>query len=367
VVLVPVRRDRPSASGEPGEAGKREDTGERHLETTLPLAAVARKPIDGEDALLARLVERLASRNPAVELGIGDDAAVLEGGWCTSLDLLIEDVHFRMRTTSARDLGWKAIAVNLSDLAAMGAEPVCALVGLGLPPATAPELLDELFAGFDACAGRYGAQVVGGDMSRALARTLSVTVLGRTPTPARRDGGRAGDVVCVTGPLGGSRAGLALLEGLEVEVTERAALVERHVRPLPRVAEGRALAAHVHAMMDLSDGLATDAARLALASGTAVRIDLDRVPVQAGAATVARAAGRTPGWFATAGGEDYELLCALPREAIAATGVPLVEVGVLEGGPPGAIRFGGAGADDPPRGYDHLREGQVAEAAAGRR
>jgi thiamine-monophosphate kinase len=322
------------------------------------LAAVTGKPTDGEDALLARLVARLAARNPAVELGIGDDAAVLEGGWCTSLDLLIEDVHFRMRTTSAHDLGWKAIAVNLSDLAAMGAAPVCALVGIGLPPATPPELLGDLFAGFDACAARFGAQVVGGDMSRAPVLTISVTVLGRTRTPARRDGGLPGDVVCVTGPLGGSRAGLALLEGLEGDIAERATLVERHVRPQPRVAEGRALSPHVHAMMDLSDGLATDAARLARASGLAVHVDLDRVPVQAGAAEVARALGRTPGWFAAAGGEDYELVCALPRDAIAGAGVPLVEVGVLEPGTPGAIRFTGAGANEPPRGYDHLLDSE---------
>ena len=276
---------------------------------------MARNPPGSEDALLARLVAKLAARHPAVELGIGDDAAVLSGGWCTSLDLLIEDVHFRLRTTSALDLGWKAIAVNLSDLAAMGAEPVCALVGLGLPPDLRPETLDELFAGFDACAAAYGAQVVGGDMSRAPVLTLSVTVLGRAEHPARRDGARPGDVVCVTGPLGGSRAGLALLEGLDVALPERSVLVERHVRPVPLVAEGRILARVSHAMMDLSDGLATDARRLANASGVAVRIDLDRVPVQAGAERIAEAVGRPPGWFAAAGGEDYELVCALPREA----------------------------------------------------
>ncbi|MEO9176863.1 MAG: thiamine-phosphate kinase [Gaiellales bacterium] len=315
---------------------------------------MTRKPPDSEDVLLARLVRQLGARNPAVELGIGDDAAVLSGGWCTSIDLLIEDVHFRLHTTSARDLGWKAIAVNLSDLAAMGADPVCALVGLGLPAGMPAEQLDELFAGFDACAATYGAQVVGGDMSRAPVLTLSVTVMGRAERPARRDGAVPGDVVCVTGPLGGSRAGLSLLEGLELELPERATLVERHVRPRPRVAEGRALAARSHAMMDLSDGLATDARRLALASGHAVRIDLDRVPVQAGVELVARVAGREPGWFAASGGEDYELVTALPRAALAGMDFELYEVGEIEAGPAGAIRFTGAGADDPPRGYDHL-------------
>ena len=114
---------------------------------SLPLADVTRIPPSMEDALIARFVAQLGARHPAVEVGIGDDSAVLVGGWCVSVDLLIEDVHFRMRTTSARDLGWKAIAVNLSDLAAMGAEPVCALVGLGLPPDLSPDVLDELFAG----------------------------------------------------------------------------------------------------------------------------------------------------------------------------------------------------------------------------
>jgi thiamine-monophosphate kinase len=318
------------------------------------LAVVARNPSGSEDALLARLVARLAARNPAVELGIGDDAAVLDGGWCASLDLLIEDVHFRTHTTSAHDLGWKAIAVNLSDLAAMGADPVCALVGVGLPPDTRPETLDELFGGFDACAAAYGAQVVGGDMSRAPALTISVTVLGRAAHPARRDGARPGDVVCVTGPLGGSRAGLELLEGLEASLPERAVLIERHVRPVPLIAEGRVLAQRVHAMMDVSDGLATDAARLAGASGAAVRIDLDRVPVQTGAERIARALGRAPGWFAAAGGEDYELVCALPRERLGQLGVELIEVGEIEPGAAGSIRFTGAGSDDPPRGFDHL-------------
>jgi thiamine-monophosphate kinase len=319
------------------------------------LADVTRVPPSIEDALIERFVARLGGRHPAVEVGIGDDAAVLAGGWCASVDLLIEDVHFRMRTTSARDLGWKAIAVNLSDLAAMGAEPVCALVGLGFPPDLSPDVLDELFAGVDACASAYGAQVVGGDMSRAPVLTLAVTVLGRAERPVRRVGALPGDVVCVTGALGGSRAGLALLEGLAVEVAERDALVERHVRPLPQLAAGRSLAPVTHAMMDVSDGLATDAARLAMASGASVRIDLDRVPVAAGAEVVARAIGREPGWFAAAGGEDYELVCALPRAALGP--YALTEVGEIEAGPAGAIRFTGAGSDDPPRGYDHLVQG----------
>jgi thiamine-monophosphate kinase len=161
----------------------------------------------------------------------------------------------------------------------------------------------------------------------------------------------------VTGPLGGSRAGLELLEGLGASLPERAVLIERHVRPVPLIAEGRILAGISHAMMDLSDGLATDARRLASASGTAVHIDLDRVPVQGGAERIAEKVGRAPGWFAAAGGEDYELVCALPREALDACELELYEVGEIEAGVPGAIRFSGTGAGDPPHGFDHLLAG----------
>jgi thiamine-monophosphate kinase len=180
---------------------------------------------------------------------------------------------------------------------------------------------------------------------------IAVTAIGRAERPVRRDGGRPGDVLAVTGALGGARAGLAILEE-HGEMNE--ALVARHVRPRPRLDEGRALAGIAHAMLDVSDGLAGDAVRLAAASGVAVRIDLDAVPVEPGVEHVAAVAGRPPAWYAATGGEDYELLVAGPAGELAGSGVPLTVVGELADGPPGQVTFTGAGSEDPPRGFDHL-------------
>jgi thiamine-monophosphate kinase len=327
----------------------------------------------GEFELIARLQAAFANRRDEVARGIGDDCAVLADGTCLSCDLLVEDVHFRRATTSPEDLGFKALAVNLSDLAAMGAEPVCALTGLVLPPTVAVEEVDALAAGLEACAAAHGVQVAGGDISRGPVLVVSVTVLGRAQRPVTRDGARPGDVLAVTGPLGGSRAGLSLLESGRPEAAP--ALVDRHRRPRPRLSEGRALAPHVHAMLDVSDGLASDAQRICEASGVACSIDLDAVPVEPGCDAVARSEGVSPGWFATAGGEDYELLVALPREALETCGVPLWPVGEVRAGRP-AVRYRGDGAASPPRGWDHLsragtgpagEEARVADATPRRR
>lgn len=305
----------------------------------------------GEFDLIRTLAGALGRRRDDVAIGIGDDAAVLGDGLCVTCDLLVEDVHFRRSTTTPGDLGWKALAVSLSDLAAMGAEPILAVVGLGVPVAVEEPELVAIYAGLEECAAAYGLDVAGGDVVRAPALTLSVTALGRATTPALRSGARPGSVLAVTGPLGGSRAGLALLEG---QATGDAALVERHRRPRPRIAEGSALAGIVQAQLDLSDGLASDAARLAEASGVACEIDLARVPVAAGVDDVARQLGRAPGWFATAGGEDYELLVAIAPDALEAAGVPLLVVGRVIDGPAGTVAFTGEGSDVPPSGYDHL-------------
>lgn len=311
--------------------------------------------MEGEFALIDRLRERLRGRHPEVETGIGDDAAVLAGGLCVTTDLLVEGVHFRRATASLEDLGWKALAVNLSDLAAMGAAPIAALSALALPAKDAGDTAEALTDGLDDCAAAYGLELAGGDVTAGPLLVIAVTAIGRAEHPVRRDGGRPGDVLAVTGPLGGARAGLAILEG---DGKTNEALVGRHVRPRPRLDEGRALAGIAHAMLDLSDGLAGDAVRLAAASGVAARIDLDAVPVEAGVEDVAAAAGRSPGWYAAAGGEDYELLVAGRAGELEASGVPLTVVGELTGGAPGQVTFTGAGSEDPPRGFDHLASPQ---------
>jgi thiamine-monophosphate kinase len=307
--------------------------------------------VGGEFALIDRLRASVRGHHPDVETGIGDDAAVLAGGWCLTTDLLVEDVHFRPAATSLEDLGWKALAVNLSDLAAMGASPVAALSALALPARDAEATATALTAGLDACAQAYGLELAGGDVTTSPVLVIAVTAAGRAEHPIRRDGGRVGDALAVTGALGGARAALALLA---LDPARDDALAERLRRPRPRLDEGYALTGIAHAMLDLSDGLAGDAERLAAASGLAAHVDLDAVPVEPGVESVAEAAGRAPGWYAAAGGEDYELLVAAPAAALAGSGVPLTVIGELTDGPAGQVTFTGAGSDDPPRGFDHL-------------
>jgi thiamine-monophosphate kinase len=308
------------------------------------------------------LIERigaLARRRPGTELGIGDDAALLSVGptAVVTQDLLVDGVHFRRETTSARDLGHKALAVNLSDIAAMGAEPVAALMGLCLPPGrlTGGEV-DELYAGMEALAERHGVTVAGGDVTGGPALVLAVAVVGRAAEgapPVRRSGGRRGDVLCVTGALGASAAGLMLLERPELAGAVPAPVAERlraaHLRPEPRIAAGLALgAAGARAMLDVSDGVALDAGRLGRASGLRAVVDLESLPLAEGVAAVAAAAGREPRLLAISGGEDYELLAAVPPAAVeaAARAVPggLTAVGRLEEGAPGVVALDAGGA-----------------------
>lgn len=310
-----------------------------------------------ELALIERIARRTALR-PGTSLGIGDDAAVLALGdeAVATHDMLVEDVHFRRGTISARDLGAKALAVNVSDIAAMGAIPVGVLVGLGLPPGITDEEVDDLYAGMEEVAAAHGVTVAGGDVTSAPVLVLAVTALGRAApgvAPLRRSGARDGDLLCVTGPLGGAAAGLLLLEDpdLAAGLPERDALMAAHRRPSPRVAAGLALAAGgATAMLDLSDGLGLDARRMAVASGLRARIDLPAVPVAAGVGAVALAAGRDPLLLAATGGEDYELLAAVPPERLgtlrAAVG-DLHVVGALGGGAPGVDLVDADGTERP--------------------
>ena len=250
----------------------------------------------GEFGLLAELTRRgLVGR-------IGDDVAELEDGLVLTHDTLVEDVHFRLDWTSWRDLGYKAAAVNLSDLAAAGAEPDGLLVGLGVPHATELEHVLKLYEGL----GEPGVTVIGGDTTRSERLYLGVTAVGRTERLPGRAGARPGDVLVVTGPLGASAAGYyALRDGIG------GTLAAGHLRPPIRLAEGRELAPHAHAMLDLSDGLASDAERLADASGCRVVVDAESVPLAAGVEETAARLGVEPYELACGFGEDYELFAAV--------------------------------------------------------
>lgn len=317
------------------------------------------------------LIERIASRTtlrPGTALGIGDDAAILDLGGTAVVthDMLVEGVHFRRETSDAVDLGARAVAVNLSDLAAMGVEPVAVVVGLGLPPGYADAgLADALSAGIEEMASAHAVTVAGGDVTAAAILIIGITAIGRPypgVQPVRRSGGHEGDVLCVTGRLGASAAGLALLEDplLQPRAPRRDALIRAHLRPAPRIAAGRALAAGgAGAMLDLSDGLLLDAGRLGRASGLRARIALDRVPVADGVDAVAAALGRDAAVMAATAGEDYELLAAVPPSLLTAVrstlALPLTAIGTLVEGEPGAelLDADGRPVDVPSQGWEH--------------
>jgi thiamine-monophosphate kinase len=293
----------------------------------------------GEFELLARIRERLPQPGPRIRLGSGDDAAITVpgGAIATSVDALIDGVHFRREWSSLSQIGGKALAVALSDLAAMGAEPGEAYVVLGIPADLDEDGCLELLDGLTRVAAETGTTLAGGDVTRAPALTLAVTVVGHAENAeamVTRSGARPGDSLVVTGELGGSAAGLQLLEGStslrssfvahSAANSERAAaLIARQLEPRPRLEAGRALAkAGATAMIDLSDGLGGDAGHIASASGVGLRIDAAALPIASGVAEVASAAGGDPLQLATSGGEDYELLAAIPPnqlDAAAAT------------------------------------------------
>jgi thiamine-monophosphate kinase len=273
---------------------------------------------------------------------IGDDAAVVRarGYAVTSVDTMVQDVHFRREQLTAREIGGRAFAAALSDLAAMGADPGEAYLSLAIPPDMPAEETRQLVAGISMSAQRFGVIVAGGDVTAGPVLVASVTVVGWTDDPGAlvgRDGARPGDNVVLTGPLGGAAAGLALLDGRAAgaNVSEMACaqLRRSYTAPEPRLDLGRELAAAgATAMIDLSDGLATDGRHLAQASRVALRLDSGRIPLAAGVAEIATELGEDPIAFALTGGEDFELCACLPAAgaAVAATVIGTVAAGPAE-------------------------------------
>ena len=282
-----------------------------------------RRPTENE--LVAR-IRQLAARpgSRGVRQPIGDDAAVLEptpnSALLATTDLLLEGVHFRRRWAEPADIGWKALAVNVSDIAAMAATPRWALVALACPATVQADEIEAFYEGALALCDAHDVVIVGGDTAASAdGWVVNVTVLGEAVAPVLRSTARAGDVVAVTGALGRAAAGLAVLErGIApggVLASVLADATAAHLRPRPRVAEARWLAAHagLTAMMDLSDGLATDVARLAAESAAGVTVHVADVPVAPATAEIAAALGADARAWATGGGEDYELLVTCAR------------------------------------------------------
>ena len=311
-----------------------------------------------------------AAASPRAPAGPGDDAAVLppaRGDTCVTVDAVVEGVHFRRRSSRLEDVGHKALAVNLSDLAAVGARPRWALVALGVPRGFRLADARRLGAAFGVLARATGTALVGGNVTGAPGLALTVTVGGEVMTGRAllRSGARPGDEVWVSGTLGDARLGLALIErprGPEARRLRgaprlsRAAIV-RLQRPTPRLSLGRALVGVASACVDLSDGLVQDAGHVATASRVALHLDARSLPASA-AVTAAWPDARSRARAMAAGGEDYELLFTAPASrsgAIARLGrrlaLPLTRIGEVRRGR--GVHLQGAGAVLF-RGFDHL-------------
>jgi thiamine-monophosphate kinase len=310
--------------------------------------------------LIAAIERALSTRGGRVLRGPGDDAAVVGAGGgvaVTSVDSVVEGVHFKLSTHSPADVGHKALATALSDLAAMGAHSGEAYVGLGVPAGFGQAAALELIEAMESLAERTDTTIAGGDVVSAPQLVLSVTVTGWADAESDliyRDGVRPGHLIGVTGELGGSGAGLLLLEAGE---DSGGPLAARHRRPEPRLAAGRALAAAgVSAMIDVSDGIATDARHLAERSGVEIVVRLDRLPLADGLAAAAARLGRDPLELAAGAGEDYELLFSAPAERRAAienaAGLPVTWIGEAGEGS-GLSLLDAAGRPLALHGYEH--------------
>lgn len=313
----------------------------------------------GEFGFLER-VARWVPRGTA-PIGIGDDAAVLDVTEGSSIvataDALVEDVHFRWGWSKPTDVGYKAITANVSDLAAMGARPRWLLVTLCAPGSTTEDTLRELYGGIEAACGDYGTELVGGDIVSGKTFVISVTALGEVEgDPLRRSGAKVGDALAVTGPLGRAGAGVNLLlsqNPKKVSPEDAFACMSAHRRPVARVEEGMALRrSGVHAAIDISDGLASDVRHLAEASGVGAEIDLEQLPVAPEARRIAQARGWDVERMVLGGGEDYELLVALPADQLEAVG--LLEVGRVVDEGLWLVRDGGREPLEI-QGWDHFK------------
>ena len=316
-----------------------------------------------EFSLIDRIRERTAQGRDDVRLGIGDDAALVSvpagQELAVAIDTMVEGVHFP-RDTRAADIGWKSLAVNLSDLAAMGATPAWALLAMTLPKAD-PDFIDDFATGFAQLAQSYRLALVGGDTTRGVL-TISVAVHGFVP-PGKallRDGAKPGDAIFVTGTLGDAAGGLQLLKKHGDNDARSHFLIERLNRPTPRVAAGLALRGHATACVDVSDGLLADLGHICTASGVGAEIDASLLPRSSALLDLFDEA--TSRDFALSGGDDYELCFTVPTRHIAAVQADLARLGcgatkigrVVEGNSVSVRHADGKPLELTHRGWDHF-------------
>jgi thiamine-monophosphate kinase len=302
----------------------------------------------GENKLLERVEARLGGRGS----WLGDDAAVIQSpgtNLLLAVDSVVENIDFDLAYSSGEDIGWRGVAVNVSDMAAMAGHPAYALASLTMRPDMPMDVFDGILQGLSDASAEFGLEMVGGDLSGGTEITLTVSILGASGASGviKRNGARAGQAICVTGTLGGAAAGLEILRrGLREkheasghrEAFDRLAL--RQLRPQPRVEAAKALAGYgASAMIDISDGLALDLDRLMTSSKKGCSITSDSVPIDPDAEVLGSALTSTvfdPLRAALVGGEDFEILCTIDidrfeaaRRAVAAEGSTLTSIGVV--------------------------------------
>ena len=295
-------------------------------------------------------------------IGIGDDCAVMpagEGELLFSTDLLMEGVHFLRNESSPEDVGWKAAAVNLSDIAAMGGTPVATFLSIALPKEAQGEWAERFIEGYTDISRRYGVPLLGGDTTSSLRDiAVNVGVLGRCPSGKRlmRTGAKVGETIYVTGPLGDSAGGLqAILKGID-RTEETDVLIGRHKRPVPRIDAGKVLmeSGKVGAMMDISDGIASDLRHIMKASGVGAVVALDKLPYSEQLHSVCAEHGWDRFELATSGGEDFELLFTGPEGLENVMDIKVYPIGRIVQGNNLTWTLDGKKADFDFNGYKHF-------------
>ncbi len=330
----------------------------------------------GEFGLIDTLAGKILPHSGRVVRGIGDDTAVVqeEPGRLLLLttDMLVEDIHFDLRYCPLKAVGWKAVAVNVSDIAAMGGVPGFAVVSVSIPPEWEVRQVEELYSGLIACSGEYEVDIVGGDtVSSMRGLTINVALTGYVE-PDRvvyRSGASPGDIIMVTGPLGSSAAGLFVLNnylpdnrtGLQDQV------ISAHLYPRARLREGRILSGsgYISSMNDISDGLASEILEICRASSTGCTIYETAIPITEAVSAVAAEAGVSPSAWALYGGEDFELVFTVKPDglgrvtsALKEAGAFPREVGRITAPGQGCLLTdaGGRSREIKPGGYNHFRE-----------
>lgn len=300
--------------------------------------------------------------DPEGTFGIGDDCAVMpagEGELLYSTDLMMEGVHFLRNESSPEDVGWKAAAVNLSDIAAMGGTPVATFLSIALPEDAQGEWAERFIQGYVQISRQHDVPLLGGDTTSSLRDiVVNVGVLGRCRSGKRlmRSGAKVGETIYVTGPLGASAGGLqAILKGIDRNEDVKI-LIERHKRPVPRVEEGRILmeCGKVGAMMDISDGIASDLRHIMKASGIGAVIDLEKIPCSPQLLSLCAQQGWDRYELATSGGEDFELLFTGPEDLENELNINVYPIGKTVHGNELTWTVSGKAVDLDYMGYNHF-------------